>query len=62
MRRIIDANGQIKLIPNTNDNPREGEDKGFRKGLKALRDIKMHWTCMFIFLRVCVCVCLFNLF
>jgi hypothetical protein len=43
MRRIIDSDGSIKLVP-CNEAPRSGEEKGFRKGLMALRDIKMHWT------------------
>ena len=38
-RRVIDENGTIKLISNDIDN-----DKGFRKGMLALKDIKKHWT------------------
>ena len=43
MRRVIDKDGTIKLVP-TNDTSAKG-DKGFRKGMLALRDMKMHWTC-----------------
>ena len=43
MRRVIDKDGTIKLVP-TNDTSAEGS-KGFRKGMLALRDMKMHWTC-----------------
>lgn len=43
MRRIIDKDGTIKLVPN-NDVSAPGEDKGFRKGMLPLRDMKMHWT------------------
>lgn len=44
MRRTIDSDGKIILVP-CNEAPRIGEEKGFRKGMMALRDIKMHWTC-----------------
>ncbi len=42
MKRVIDADGTIRLIP-TMEAP-TSEDKGFRKGMMALRDIKMAWT------------------
>ena len=45
MRRVIDKDGTIKLVP-TNESSTTG-DKGFRKGMLALRDMKMHWTCTF---------------
>jgi hypothetical protein len=44
MRRVIDKDGTIKLVP-TNDTSSEKGNKGFRKGMLALRDMKMHWTC-----------------
>jgi nuclear protein localization protein 4 homolog len=46
MRRIIDKDGTIKLVP-TNDETilTKKVDNGFRKGLLPLRDMKMHWTC-----------------
>jgi nuclear protein localization family protein 4 len=41
MRRVIDKDGSIKLVPT-------GElvtsERGFRKGMLALRDMKMSWT------------------
>lgn len=43
MKRIIDKDGQIKLIPS--DNIRKStDDRGFRRGMMPLRDIKMAWT------------------
>ena len=47
MRRVIDKDGTIKLVP-TNDTSSTG-DKGFRKGMLALRDMKMHWTCTLLY-------------
>lgn len=44
MRRIIDKDGSIKLVP-SNEVRAPGEDKGFRKGMLPLRDMKMQWTC-----------------
>lgn len=55
MRRTIDSDGKIILVP-CNEAPRVGEEKGFRKGMMALRDIKMHWTCKLF------CIYLFGLF
>ncbi len=43
MRRVIGKDGSIILVP-SNELPAE-KDKGFRKGMMALRDMKMHWTC-----------------
>lgn len=43
MKRVIDKDGSIKLVP-SNEVRREGDDKGFRKGMLPLRDIKMAWT------------------
>mmetsp|Transcript_9255 Transcript_9255/g.22996 ORF Transcript_9255/g.22996 Transcript_9255/m.22996 type:complete len:468 (-) Transcript_9255:72-1475(-) len=43
MKRIIDKDGQIKLIPSTEVRS-AGDDKGFRRGMMPLRDIKMAWT------------------
>jgi hypothetical protein len=42
MRRIIDKDGTIKLVPTSDTSTKD--DKGFRKGMLALRDMKMHWT------------------
>ena len=43
MKRIIDKDGQIKLVPS--DNIRKStDDRGFRRGMMPLRDIKMAWT------------------
>lgn len=42
MRRVIGKDGSIVLVP-SNEMPAEKE-KGFRKGMMALRDMKMHWT------------------
>lgn len=41
VRRTIGKDGTIKLIY---EEPEEGNEKGFRKGMRALRDIKMAWT------------------
>lgn len=43
MKRVIDKDGSIKLVP-TNEVRAPGEDKGFRKGMMPLRDMKMAWT------------------
>lgn len=42
MRRVIDKDGRIRMVP-TSEAP-SGPDRGFRKGMMALRDIKMNWT------------------
>ena len=42
MRRVIGKDGSIMLVP-SNEMPQEKE-KGFRRGMMALRDMKMHWT------------------
>ena len=42
MRRVVDKDGQIRLVP-SNEVKAEAE-KGFRKGMMALRDMKMQWT------------------
>jgi nuclear protein localization protein 4 homolog len=46
MRRVIDKDGRIKLVPVSGDGASgTGEpDRGFRKGLLSLRDMKMSWT------------------
>jgi nuclear protein localization family protein 4 len=43
MKRIIDKDGQIKLVP-SNEIRKSIDDKGFRRGMMPLRDIKMAWT------------------
>jgi len=43
MKRIIDQDGQIKLVPSTEVRS-SADDKGFRRGMMPLRDIKMAWT------------------
>ena len=44
LRKVIDKDGRIKLVP-ASDAPLAGDhDKGFRKGLLPLRDMKMQWT------------------
>mmetsp|Transcript_28985 Transcript_28985/g.70006 ORF Transcript_28985/g.70006 Transcript_28985/m.70006 type:complete len:464 (-) Transcript_28985:72-1463(-) len=43
MKRIIDKDGSIRLVP-TNEVRDAKEDKGFRRGMMPLRDIKMAWT------------------
>jgi len=43
MKRVIDKDGQIKLVP-TNEVRSSADDKGFRRGMMPLRDIKMAWT------------------
>jgi nuclear protein localization protein 4 homolog len=43
MKRIIDKDGSIRLIP-SNEVRNAREDKGFRRGMLPLRDIKMAWT------------------
>uniref|UniRef100_A0A7S3LCW4 Nuclear pore localisation protein NPL4 C-terminal domain-containing protein n=1 Tax=Amphora coffeiformis TaxID=265554 RepID=A0A7S3LCW4_9STRA len=42
LRRVVDKDGQIKLVPATES--QQTNDKGFRKGMLALRDMKMSWT------------------
>jgi len=42
-KRIVDKDGCIKLVP-TNEVRDAREDKGFRRGMMPLRDIKMAWT------------------
>lgn len=42
MKRVIDSDGSIKLVPT--DQAASSQDKGFRKGMMALRDIKKAWT------------------
>lgn len=42
MKRIIDKDGQIKLVPS--NEVHNATDKGFRRGMMPLRDIKMAWT------------------
>jgi nuclear protein localization family protein 4 len=42
MKRVIGKDGMIRMVP-TNEVVTE-EDRGFRKGLLPLRDIKMQWT------------------
>jgi nuclear protein localization protein 4 homolog len=46
MRRVIAKDGTIKLVPSGETS--SAPDKGFRKGMLALRDMKMHWTCEFM--------------
>ena len=43
MKRIIDKDGSIKLV-HAEGSSSSGSEKGFRKGQKALRDMKMAWT------------------
>jgi nuclear protein localization protein 4 homolog len=43
MKRVIDKDGSIRLIP-SNEVRNAREDKGFRRGMLPLRDIKMAWT------------------
>jgi len=43
MKRIIDKDGQIKLVP-SNEIRNSADDRGFRRGMMPLRDIKMAWT------------------
>mmetsp|Transcript_28799 Transcript_28799/g.81243 ORF Transcript_28799/g.81243 Transcript_28799/m.81243 type:complete len:490 (-) Transcript_28799:185-1654(-) len=43
MKRIIDKDGSIKMVP-TSDPIAPKDDRGFRKGKMALRDMKMAWT------------------
>ena len=42
-RRVIGKDGSINLVP-TSEVSDPSQDKGFRKGMLALRDMKMHWT------------------
>jgi nuclear protein localization family protein 4 len=43
MKRVIDKDGSIKLVP-SNEIRNANQDKGFRRGMMPLRDIKMAWT------------------
>jgi nuclear protein localization family protein 4 len=43
MKRIIDKDGSIKLVPTNEVRDAKG-DRGFRRGMLPLRDIKMAWT------------------
>lgn len=43
MRRIIDKDGSIKMV-HDDSIKRDATERGFRKGMLPLRDIKMHWT------------------
>jgi len=43
MKRIIDKDGQIKLVP-SNEIRNATDDRGFRPKMMPLRDIKMAWT------------------
>jgi nuclear protein localization protein 4 homolog len=43
MKRIIDKDGAIRLVP-SNEVRTHKDDKGFRKGMLPLRDMKMAWT------------------
>ena len=43
MKRIIDKDGSIKLVPST-EIRNDKDDRGFRKGMLPLRDMKMAWT------------------
>jgi len=43
-KRIIAADGTIQLVHDPNAAASSDEDKGFRKGLLPLRDMKMQWT------------------
>lgn len=42
MRKIIGKDGQIKLVPSSEVTD-SAQDKGFRKGQMALRDMKSKW-------------------
>jgi hypothetical protein len=55
MKRVIGSDGTIQLVP-TNDINTNSIDRGFRKGMLALRDMKMHWTCKYC----CCCERCFN--
>jgi nuclear protein localization protein 4 homolog len=43
MKRVIDKDGSIKLVPST-EIRNDKDDRGFRKGMLPLRDMKMAWT------------------
>ena len=43
MKRVIDKDGSIKLVPAT-EIRNDKDDRGFRKGMLPLRDMKMAWT------------------
>ncbi len=42
MKRVIAADGSIQLVHDPNGGA--GNDRGFRKGMMPLRDMKMQWT------------------
>jgi nuclear protein localization family protein 4 len=44
VRRVIMEDGSIKLVHTDSTVGAKGQDRGFRKGMLPLRDIKMHWT------------------
>jgi len=44
VRRVIMEDGSIKLVHTDSTVGTKGQDRGFRKGMLPLRDIKMHWT------------------
>jgi len=44
MRRVIDKDGRIKLVPSSEPGGGSDQDRGFRKGMLPLRDMKMQWT------------------
>lgn len=44
MRRVVDKDGQIRLVPASDTGGNNSKDRGFRKGMMALRDMKMQWT------------------
>jgi len=43
-RRVIDKDGSIKLVHAEGQSAPGGAERGFRKGLLPLRDMKMAWT------------------
>ena len=43
MKRVVDKDGTIRLVPTAEARDPRG-DKGFRKGMMPLRDMKMQWT------------------
>lgn len=44
MRRVVGKDGSIRLVPADDGTGGAGEGRGFRKGMMALRDMKMQWT------------------
>jgi hypothetical protein len=52
MKRVIGADGMIKFVPVNDDtmSSKKQVDRGFRKGMLALRDMKMHWTCTLLYI------------